>query len=119
MVEAGIRARQAERTFPVDPSAHGLSGLTVGQAFHVLPHSGQSKPSWCFGGLATARKQVSGLLINPRRTNSPPVSILGLGQRAQISTASADTIVEFVDSHQSLLWRLLLSCAEQSSISGR
>jgi len=39
------------------------SGLTVGQAFHVLQQGGQSEPPWCFGGLASAGKKGSKLRV--------------------------------------------------------
>ena len=38
MIETGIGQRQAECILPVDSPAHRVSGLPIGQAFHVLQH---------------------------------------------------------------------------------
>ena len=63
MVETGIGQRQAECILPVDPSAHRVGGLPIGQPFHVLQHGSQGEPARCFSGLAAAREQGGELAI--------------------------------------------------------
>jgi len=36
MVKAGVGQGQAQEILPIDACPHGISGLTIGQAFHVL-----------------------------------------------------------------------------------
>ena len=59
MIEAGIGQRQTQRAFPVDPPAHGIGGLTVGQTLDVLQHRRQGEPPRRFGGLATTGNNVT------------------------------------------------------------
>src|SRR5271165_4253112 len=68
VVEAGVDQRQTECVFPVDPSAYGIRGLTVGQALDELQHRRESEPSRCFGGLATAGEQGRELTVGVDRT---------------------------------------------------
>jgi hypothetical protein len=63
VVEARIGQRQAECILPVDPSAHRVSGLPIGQALHVLQHGREGEPARCFGGLAAANSAANWLSL--------------------------------------------------------
>jgi len=68
VVEAGVDQRQTQRVFPVDPSAYGIRGLTVGQALYELQHCRQSEPARRFGVLPTAGEQGRELTVSVDRT---------------------------------------------------
>jgi hypothetical protein len=36
MIKTGVSQREPQSVLPIDPSAHGIGSLTIGQAFHVL-----------------------------------------------------------------------------------
>jgi len=65
----GIKPRigevQGQRIFPVDPSADGIRGLAVGQAFGELQDQHQRQPCGSFGWLTSRRKErgTLGILI--------------------------------------------------------
>jgi hypothetical protein len=62
-IKAGVGQLQGQRIFPVDPPAHGIRGLAVGQVFGELEDQHQCQPCWCFGRLPGRRKEGSKLGI--------------------------------------------------------
>ena len=44
VIEAGVGQRQAQRKLPIDAAAHGIGGLTVGQALQELQGRDQREP---------------------------------------------------------------------------
>jgi hypothetical protein len=61
--EAWVRERQGEHVLPVDPAAHGVSRLPVGQALGELKQGDQGQAPRRFRGLAEAWEQVGEALV--------------------------------------------------------
>lgn len=63
MVEAGVGQVQAEGVLPVQPAAHRVRRLAVGQPFHELQHRDQRQAPGRLSRLTVHRKEVGEVLI--------------------------------------------------------
>jgi hypothetical protein len=68
VIKARVRQFQAERIFPSQPIAHGVSSLPIRQVFHELEHRHQRQAPGGKSGLAMRRKQISKRLIGVNRS---------------------------------------------------
>src|SRR4051794_33732088 len=62
-VEARIGQFEAERVFPVNAAAHGISSLPVTEVFQELKRRDQSQPPWREAGLASGGIECAKVLI--------------------------------------------------------
>jgi hypothetical protein len=63
MVEAGVGQLQAEGILPVQPAAHRIRRLAVGQPFHELQHRDQRQAPRRLSRLSVYRKEVGEVFI--------------------------------------------------------
>ena len=91
VIEAGVGQLQTQRVLPVDASADGVSGLTIGQALDVLEDRDQGQPCRGQSGLAAVGEEIGELVITiegPEDIGDAETEVAVVARRTPINTST-------------------------------